>query len=825
MDIERKKGVEDPDSASALKREGLQALQALSGEHWTDYNLHDPGVTILEQLCYALTDLIYRASFGPADILSDSSGSIDFNKQALYPPEEIFPSQAITTDDYRKIIFDRIPEVDNVWIRSEGKPADSPQGQYIIYVKLIEDLETHDRKIKHAEVVEKVKNVYAANRNLCEDLKGVSIVPPRYYSLHGAIEIIDANALPEVLAALYFISAKILSPGIPFHSYDNALRAKNLESLFTGPLTEHVYIEEDAFDEIRASITIADMISAILQIEGVYFVDSLWFEDDQGNKTDTISFDASLAFVPCLKIPELEEEVGVQLIKNGRAYRVSIKETRTEYMRRCADEQTLRKAQPHLSEMISKPTGEAQGFSEYYSIQHHFPAIYGINAYGVPESDPEDRKGQAKQLKTYLLPFEQIMANFLKNLEEIPTLFSIDPQLKQSYFSQVLDNKSVPNIEGLYRGPLDQVTKVLARIVKQYDNYFDRRDRVLDYLLGLYGETFKQHSLRHFNDYEDAATLEHQEIRNKMNLLKHLVEISRNRAGAFNYREVSWNTENTAALKKKVSLLLNIRYAHNRSVIDNFIEKGLVLLTDDRYKSVKEGTVALEYVDLGDIQDRIDQQFRPIPLRDITSPDEGELFEKIVFLKHNSISGSILRKGIHLDRYRLGRTGEGDRFQLVFKPGEDDRWEYLGSFSSVDETVSVANDLRLFLIQLNIESEGLHLLEHLLLKSLGKAEHDGVPEDFYPFRMSVLLPAWTSRFYDKAFRLLLEETLRLNAPAHIYLEFYWLDFHRMDAFEVLYKKWIDQKWKVQETGSEEDIESLDRVSKSLIDFLMSQGTE
>ena len=32
-------------------------LQELCGETWTDYNLHDPGVSILEQLCYGLTDL------------------------------------------------------------------------------------------------------------------------------------------------------------------------------------------------------------------------------------------------------------------------------------------------------------------------------------------------------------------------------------------------------------------------------------------------------------------------------------------------------------------------------------------------------------------------------------------------------------------------------------------------------------------------------------------------------------------------------------------------------------------------------------------------
>ena len=46
---------------AALKREGTTLVQEWSGAIWTDYNESDPGVTILEQLCYALTELSYRA--------------------------------------------------------------------------------------------------------------------------------------------------------------------------------------------------------------------------------------------------------------------------------------------------------------------------------------------------------------------------------------------------------------------------------------------------------------------------------------------------------------------------------------------------------------------------------------------------------------------------------------------------------------------------------------------------------------------------------------------------------------------------------------------
>ena len=54
-----------PDEAildwSALVEEGRASIAAMSDGRWTDFNAHDPGITILELVAYALTDLGYRA--------------------------------------------------------------------------------------------------------------------------------------------------------------------------------------------------------------------------------------------------------------------------------------------------------------------------------------------------------------------------------------------------------------------------------------------------------------------------------------------------------------------------------------------------------------------------------------------------------------------------------------------------------------------------------------------------------------------------------------------------------------------------------------------
>ena len=54
----------------SLRLRGLDWLQRYAGERWTDYNVHDPGVTLLEALVYGLTDLAYRVDFATADLLT-----------------------------------------------------------------------------------------------------------------------------------------------------------------------------------------------------------------------------------------------------------------------------------------------------------------------------------------------------------------------------------------------------------------------------------------------------------------------------------------------------------------------------------------------------------------------------------------------------------------------------------------------------------------------------------------------------------------------------------------------------------------------------------
>jgi hypothetical protein len=512
--IARKTGPADEYSFEGLKREGIRLAQELSGLTWTDYNVHDPGVTILEQLCYALTDLMYRTEFDTADYLTGEDGEIDFEQQALSLPEVIFPGEAVTLNDYRKIFFDGIPEIDNVWI--EPITDGMVRGLYRVYVQLNEDVEERGESGRQ-QVIEKVHSLYAANRNLCEDLHEVVIVNTRHYTLHGTVEIDSAREPADILAEVYFTASRYAASPIEFLQYEDVLREdKPISEVFTGPLTEHVYIDESTLNHSRESVTISELIGLINEIEGVRFVDDLSFMDDAGEAMESIPFDP-LDFVPHILFPQTGQDIGVKLLKNEREYSVSLRAVRAEFDRLNSEYRALRQARQDFSELVEPPEGEHRNLGEYYSIQNHFPDTYGINRYGIPESSSSGRKAQAKQLKAYLLVFEQIMANYLANLQGIPRLFSLDEQLHQSYFQQQLNNRNVPNIEGLFQ---EDAGAMIDQLFAQFDDFGDRRSRVLDYLLGLYGEKFTQNSLRRFNYYFTPQEMEDEVIRNKLNLLK-----------------------------------------------------------------------------------------------------------------------------------------------------------------------------------------------------------------------------------------------------------------------------------------------------------------
>lgn len=111
-----------------LREEGMKILRDIAASTWSDHNIHDPGITLLEAFAYAITEIGLRTDMEVEDLIaSDVSG----NKQVMYTAAEILPSAALTLNDFRKILIDH-PDVRNAWLF----PLESePMGNYSVLLE------------------------------------------------------------------------------------------------------------------------------------------------------------------------------------------------------------------------------------------------------------------------------------------------------------------------------------------------------------------------------------------------------------------------------------------------------------------------------------------------------------------------------------------------------------------------------------------------------------------------------------------------------------------------------------------------------------------
>jgi hypothetical protein len=101
-----------------LRQAGIDYLERVVGALWSDYNVHDPGITLLELLCYGITDITYRTTFPDAEIFAPAPG------EPVPGPDDppfttarfALTNAPVTINDYRKLFLDRFAELRNVWL-------------------------------------------------------------------------------------------------------------------------------------------------------------------------------------------------------------------------------------------------------------------------------------------------------------------------------------------------------------------------------------------------------------------------------------------------------------------------------------------------------------------------------------------------------------------------------------------------------------------------------------------------------------------------------------------------------------------------------------
>lgn len=512
---------------AALHREGIRQLERLAARQWTDFNAHDPGITILEQLCYAITDLAYRASHELPDLLSEAGAE---PYPHLYSPAQILGGEPVTLTDLRKLIID-VEGVKNAWVEAVADPtpelfhhegrrelalvaADETAERVRLkglYRVLIEKSELSWRG--GVQVEHDVLRRLHCHRNLCEDFAEVVVLDPQPARVHAHVEIGPVADAESLLLAIYQTISEYMSPTVHFSTLSDALAAgRRIDEIFDGPLLEHGFLADDALQAIarRGVLHTSDLIQAMMTTPGVRAVrDIALSSEDTTRQPWTLAIGADR--IPRLILTEVpapgatHPTLTITLVREQLAVAVDEEAVVLRYNAWLAS-QAKGPPLPREARDLLPARGEDRELARYRSIQHQFPATYGIGHIGLPDSATPERKAEAQQLRAYLTFFDQILANCFAQLAEARRLFAFDALASRSYFTQGLDDPTLAP-DQVWRGgapPTPEQLQAMADGATPPGSSSERRGRFLDHLLARFGEQLTDYSLILFGAMRSA---------------------------------------------------------------------------------------------------------------------------------------------------------------------------------------------------------------------------------------------------------------------------------------------------------------------------------
>nr|WP_319509682.1 hypothetical protein [uncultured Draconibacterium sp.] len=865
-----------------LKEKGLEYIEKLAGNIWTDYNSHDPGITTLEMLCYAITDIGARISLPIEDILAPADGAKSTENQ-FFNALQILPSKPVTENDYRKLFID-IDGVKNCWLSKYEKtvyvdckndllsynPNDfntvddelrrdfQLNGLYKLKVDFdeLDDSEFPYKADKDAEITrikELIFSRYHENRNLCEDLIDVAEVETHAIEVCASIEVETETDEELVHAKVLRAIDNYFSPSLKFYSLQQMLdKGYSTDQIFKGPTLSNGFIDEEELEnaQLRTEVRLSDLIQLIMKIEGVKVIKDISINDclDAENKNDV--------WLICVR-PEMKpkrcDSSAFSYYKDVLPLNVNSKKVKG-YIQQLDIDEAEKQSLAKIGMELEVPKGSFRDVGETTTIQNDFPETYGIGDVGLPSRATEARKAQAKQLKGYLLFFDQAFATYFAHLDKVKDLLSVDTRLAKTYFTQaVKDLEDFADLVTDY--PLSDDEALAQNLLSELDDNITRKNELLDHLIARFAEKFSRYSFlmkEIYGSYADEAIInakevflsEYSEIKNTDGSANNK-GISNWRGSAFNYFERApeeiWNTENVAGAQKRIARLSGIRNFKRRNLSPSFIET--YKLTNSEGKEVFRWHVKNNdgVYFLSSTEEYNTRAFA-----------EDELYQtvvKIVETRPETIEkgfaeGVADEKEVGNFEIQVSPTGKYsfDVINTNADPNSTDRIiarQFL-YYETSEELKAAILEMIEFFTQEFIE-EGMFIVEHILLRPDVTSEAglqnqfmpvctkqctSCEPIDPYSYRVTVVLPGWTHRFRNMDFRKFMEELIRKELPAHVLARICWIgerdklvpdEENEMIQFEKAYQEFLLAK---TNSGQEQDETKL----KNLIAILTELNT-
>lgn len=673
----------------SLKKIGLAKIIESGSEYWTDYNEHDPGITILEVLTFALTDLSYRSNFPIADLLTLADGKT--RRDQFYQAREIFSVNPLTILDFRKLLID-IDGVANADLSSRLSKQYPFSGIWDIYIRPDEEIQKQQEK---KVLRESIRNVLDSRRNLSEDWGKIIIQEAKPLAIKIGIQLKDVLDAEEIIATiLQAINYSFLLPA-KFLSLEESFQANGgkVEKVFDGPALQHGFISSDELTNFQQEIQAVEIVHKLVGISGLDRIEYLFFENKDGSKTE--KKDKLSNTLPGLqnyyyKLAPLEE-LSIQVWKNNTPYEINEQRLSFSFSQLLAEKKSAKLVAANRNLPI--PTGRFRDPKLYSSIQHDFPSIYRLERKLSSKDKASTQNAEIKQLKAYLLFFDQIMANYLAQLSQVSALFSWSEKIDHSYFSQGLGHtvKELAMLLLGYSGNagleenkdlINQFYKEIQALWESPSEFVERRGKFLDHLLARYGRDITAY-LKTFSKLEKEESLE-QFIKLRENILGNYPELSANRAKGFYAGNKFEGIKDNAGLKNWVKSLMDIPV---ESLEDIFFLQ--------RFSS---GHFDPEYPDKYELCDFIISSSDGSPIR----------IEKL--LKASASKENFQFDALDKKSYRI----------LIQSKDFQTQFSLFKTYQSPDAALAAIDELFQLLNRFDKESENLYLIEHILLRPEAK---------------------------------------------------------------------------------------------------------
>ncbi|TQV87430.1 hypothetical protein [Aliikangiella coralliicola] len=392
-----------------LSNSGLKLLSLYFKPHWQVFfeNDLDPGTF----------DHSYMGNFTSIEDTAIYSGIFYLKRAGLTVPFEVNIESPLSKTDSNKAFIDSriINELDEI-------------GAFL-----------KERISKCVKTVKLIESRVHQQRNLCEDFVRFKQSEVEEVAICTDIEIRPDSDTEQVLANIYYALENFFSPLIPFYSLlEMQEMGYTLDAIFNGPALQHGFVKEEDIEaaDYRPMVHVSDIIQVLMDIDGIVAIKNIQLSKYLRGLVLNEGEDWCLSITENRALKFNTKNSKIVFYKGLIPYKARQSET-LEILEdlRALDYRSRLQAEEYD---LEPPQGKDHKLRHYHSIQNDFPLVYGVGSEGLAPSSTDLRKAQAKQLKAFLKLVDQILANYCAQLANIKNLFSLNTEIKRTYFSQLL---------------------------------------------------------------------------------------------------------------------------------------------------------------------------------------------------------------------------------------------------------------------------------------------------------------------------------------------------------------------------------------------------